>query len=98
MYGWQLLPWKSTHAGEASPGGTCGNPMLHVGGVQEAVTDPDPGAGVVTEQVRSVHEVAATDVGREALQVSGILLSTGAPVLFGNELFPSTSVTIAVVC
>ena len=69
---------------------------MHVGGVQEAVTDPAPGPGVPTEQVSPVHEVAATAPGLDVLQVKGILVRTGAPVLFGSELFPRTSVTVAV--
>jgi len=99
MNGWQLgRPRNAAHVEEAErPGGTCGNPILQVGGVQEAVTEPAPGPGVLIEQLSPVHAEAATARGSEALQVSGILLKTGAPVLFSNELFPSTSVTIAVV-
>src|ERR1700731_153910 len=87
MKGWQLSTFAACgHAGEESPKGTCGKPVLHVGGVQEAVTEPVPGLGVPIEQVRVVHDVAETAVGREALQVRGTLLS----------VFPSMSRTVAV--
>src|SRR5271157_2483406 len=77
------------------PGGASGKPMLQVGGVQDAVTDPAPGDVVVTGQ-ESVHAVpAATTAGCEAVQVRGILLRTIPPSVLGRELFPITSVTVA---
>ena len=37
-------------AGVESEVGTKGYPMLQVGGEQDAVTDPEPGKGVLSEQ------------------------------------------------
>jgi hypothetical protein len=45
--------------------------MLQVGGVQEAVADPAPGSGVVTEQVvPDEQEDADTAAGSDELHVS----------------------------
>ena len=46
--------------------------MLQLGGVQEAVTDPAPGIGVVTEQVvpDEQDEGADTAAGSDELHVS----------------------------
>ena len=79
-----------------SDAGTTGNPMLQVGGEQEAVTVPDPGNGVESAQ-DSRHPVPmAKTPGCEADQVRGILLRTIPPLVLGKELAPMTSVRTAV--
>src|SRR5208283_3631180 len=81
--------------GEDSATGTSGNPILQVGGEQEAVTDPAPGNGVLMAQ-DSVQPVAScTTAGWDAVQVRGILLRVTVVPESSKELFPITSVKIA---
>src|SRR5271166_885822 len=108
MSSWQLnvdvaknaLHWDRGELGsEAKPereAGTTGNPMLQLGGEQEAVTDPDPGNGVEREQLCRHPEALANTPGRDALQVREILLSTIPPLTLGKEVCPITSVSTAV--
>ena len=103
---WQLklggaCAWKNcvqavTAAGEASDAGTTGNPMLQLGGEQDAVTEPEPGDGGVSVQDCVHAEAAGITWGCDAVQVSGILLSTTPPLVFNNDVFPITSVKTAV--
>ena len=80
-----------------SEAGTRGNPMLQVGGEQEAVTDPGIRASGVVEPQDSRHPLgAAKTPGWDAVQVRGILLRTMPPLVFGKEVFPMTSVKTAV--
>jgi len=63
-------------AGVESDAGMNGNPTLQVGGVHEAVTEPEPAKGAESAQ-DCVHPAAAFNTaGWEALQVKGILLRT----------------------
>ena len=75
--------------------GMVGNPTLQVGGEHEAVTLAEP--GVERERVQDwVHPVAvAMAPGFEEVHVSGIFVSTIALLVFGKELLPMTSVTVA---
>jgi len=72
-----------------------GNPMLQVGGEQEAVTDPAPGSGVLRAQDSMQPVASATTDGWDALQTRGILLSVTRVPESSKELFPITSVRIA---
>ena len=83
-------------AGVESVVGTRGYPILQPGGEQEAVTDPAPGKGVVIVQDCRQEEAALSTAGWDEVQVNGILLRTMSLLLFGRELFPITSVRIAV--
>lgn len=78
-----------------SDAGTRGNPMLQVGGEQEAVTDPDPGAGVVMAQDSEHPPGADNTPGWDEAHVRGILLRTIPPLVFGKEVFAMTSVRTA---
>jgi len=64
---------------------------LQVGGEQEAVTDPAPMDGVVTEQDWVHPAPTATTEGWDAVQVRGILLRTIPLFEFARELLPITS-------
>src|SRR5579864_593869 len=60
---------------------SCGYPMLQVGGVQEAVTEPAPAEGVAMEHVEPGAQPAAalpatTEAGWEELHVKGALGTT----------------------
>jgi hypothetical protein len=80
----------------ASDAGTSGNPILHVGGEQDAVMAAAPGDVIVRPQ-DWVHPLAvAMAPGFDEVQVKGIFVRTTAPFVFGNELFPMTSVTVAI--
>jgi hypothetical protein len=76
--------------------GMTGNPILQVGGEQDAVIEAEPGTGVLTAQDSRHPEPGATTVGWEEVQVNGILLSTMPLLVLDKELFPITSVRKAV--
>ena len=80
---------------EESDAGIVGNPMLQVGGEQEAVTDPAPGEGVESTQDSRQVPLAFNTAGWDADQVRGILPRTTSPLVLGNELFPMMSVMVA---
>src|ERR1700757_489231 len=76
--------------------GMVGNPMLQVGGEQDAVTVAEP--GLDKERLQDwVHAAVPVpiDPGCEDVQVSGTLLRTIPPSVFGRELLPMMSVTVA---
>jgi hypothetical protein len=81
-------------AGE-NAAGISGNPMLQIGGEQDAVTEPAPGSGVETVQDSWQPVPTETEAGCDADQVRGILLRTLPFPTFCREVFPSTSVTVA---
>jgi hypothetical protein len=83
-------------AGVERDAGMKGNPKLQVGGVHEAVTDPEPAKGAESVQDCVHPEAAFNTPGWEALQVKGILLRTTPLKVLGKELFPITSVRTAV--
>ena len=83
-------------AGVAKDAGMKGKPTLQVGGVHEAVTEPEPANGVESAQDSKHPEGAFNTAGWEALHVKGILLSTTPLKVFGKEVLPITSVTTAV--
>ena len=81
--------------GVANEAGTIGNPTLQVGGEHEAVIVAAPGDKMDRLQVCVHDEPGAIAPGLEDVQVSGIFVSTMPPFVFGNELLPITSVTVA---
>jgi len=97
MNAWQLLGKYCAHCVEESTGGLWGNPMLQVGGEQEAVTDPAPGDEGVAVQDRVHPVLTGTTAGCEEVQVRGILLRTIPLPLLSRELLPITSVTVAMI-
>ena len=68
--------------------------MLHVGGEQEAVIDPEPGDGAAIEQDSVQPAGGVSTAGFDPVQVNGILLNVTG-VSAGRELFPITSVMTA---
>src|SRR5579864_6280432 len=98
---WQLASWKNAAQAANCCGverevGTCGKPMLQVGGVHEAVTAAAPGDGV-----ERLHDCVQplpgfTTAAWEDVQVRGVLFSTTSSVLLRRELWPWTSVTVAI--
>ena len=84
-------------AAETRLAGTMGKPALQVGGVQEAVTVADPGdAGLMLQDCVQVVPTGKTP-GEEEVQVRGTLLRTTPASVLGSELFPMTSVRVAVI-
>ena|SRR5579862_6175067 len=82
--------------GEARLAGIMGKPTLHVGGVHDAVTVADPGdAGLMAQDCVQVVPTGKTP-GEEEVQVSGTLFRTTPASVLGSELFPITSVRVAV--
>src|SRR5579872_2910375 len=92
---WKNCVHACTCAFVASVAGTVGNPILHVGGEQEAVMVPAPGDTVVRAHVLVQDEPTFNTPGCEAVQVRGILLRTTPPLVFGKVLLPMTSVMVA---
>src|SRR5579862_5426222 len=82
--------------GVESVAGICGYPILHVGGEQEAVTDPEPACGVVRAQDCRQLLARCTTAGCEALHVSGTFVSRSPLLVLGSELIPIMSVRSAV--
>ena len=95
---WVLKNWVQVAiaAGVESEAGMNGNPKLQVGGVHEAVTEPEPAKGAERAQDCVHPEEAFNTPGWEALQVKGILLRTIPLKVLGKELLPITSVRTAV--
>ena len=76
--------------------GRSGNPMLQVGGEQEAVTEPEPANGVESPQDCRHPLAGCTTAGCDALQVNGILVRMSPLLVLGKELIPMMSVRTAV--
>src|SRR5260370_25652810 len=87
----QLMPknWLqvSRAAWVESDGGTNGNPMLQVGGEQEAVTEPEPGKGVESTQDCRHPAGAPTTAGCGELPVEGGFVRRNSLFRFGEEMF-----------
>ena len=107
MSSWQVkalfgaVGWKNcVHAVNCvvveSVAGTNGNPALQVGGEQAAVTVPAPGDEVETAQDSEQLLPVGKTPGCEEVQVRGTLPRITAPLVLGRELFPITSVRVAI--
>src|ERR1041385_1547882 len=92
---WKNCVHAFTCASVARVAGTVGNPILQVGGEQEAVMVPAPAETVVSPQLSVQDEATFNTVGCEAVQVNGILVRTTPPFVFGKVLLPITSVIVA---
>ena len=75
--------------------GIVGNPILQLGGVHDAVIVAEPADEVVNAQ-DNVQLVPVPITGEwEEVQVRGVLLRTIPPSVFGRELLPMMSTTVA---
>src|ERR1700741_3396156 len=83
------------NAGVESVAGTCGYPILQVGGEQDAVTEPDPACGVVSPQDCKHPLAGCTTAGSDALHVSGTFVRMSPLLVLGRELIPIMSVSCA---